>query len=580
MPSFEVPEDFLAFMFSGELVGGTASALDSSWFTRPLPGPGFVTATNPFFLETDMRFRTWITVVASLIAPAGCSSSSSSDVKDCSEGKCDSLPDSEVPDSPCDGVIKDMSGRGNQKVAGRLNDDFAQQVMNTGNRCPTNFSDIIKKFEKNDKFDCDDDGSTTPVIVTEFVSETAQALGKPTDYRSVTMTRCHNDARHTTMFTQSGIKVGGPIPDAVQIISIDPGGVFNFYEADGNHLTYFGNSKDMLKGADGELRKCATCHVSGGYVMREMDYPNVHWDSDRARLPGVHELLAAHPEWGKDDNNGDDGEERVDIESIDVAGATSLGNEVWNQTRRRYLKTQPSGVKELLRPLFCTMEFNIQVGNENATPVTGGPDPNARPPFIWDIFPEFSLISEFWRPITGIDTVGQIPIDPADYDELIKTNGQFIPGIPGAIDTIFDYAFIGRAEIDLDLVDEMMGRELDEALAIDVIMVDFTRPVFSEDRCDLLEFAPDIQGEITPEVIRAGFVANLEKAAPAEGTPAAVLLANLKNTDDTTAHKARLGAFTHACAALGSRPSVPGPCSKTGSRSPRVIATSPAGGRS
>jgi hypothetical protein len=64
----------------------------------------------------------------------GCASPS--DVKDCSEGKCD---DSEVPDSPCDGILKDMSGAGNQKVAGRNNDFFAKLVLRQGDSCPTTF---------------------------------------------------------------------------------------------------------------------------------------------------------------------------------------------------------------------------------------------------------------------------------------------------------------------------------------------------------------------------------------------------------------------------------------------------------
>jgi hypothetical protein len=77
--------------------------------------------------------------------------------------------------------------------------------------------------------------------------------------------------------------------------------------------------------------------------------------------------------------------------------------------------------------------------------------------------------------------------------------------------------------------------------------------VFSDDRCGLLEHAPAINGELTPDAIRNGFIANLEAAAPAEGTPAAVLLANLKNANDLVAHKDRVNKFLTACDEHGSR---------------------------
>ena len=53
--------------------------------------------------------------------------------------------------------------------------------------------------------------------------------------------------------------------------------------------------------------------------------------------------------------------------------------------------------------------------------------------------------------------------------------------------------------------------------------------------------------------IRSGFVANLKVAAPATGTPAAALLANLENTSDKMAHEARVAQFGAACNGLGSK---------------------------
>jgi hypothetical protein len=71
--------------------------------------------------------------------------------------------------------------------------------------------------------------------------------------------------------------------------------------------------------------------------------------------------------------------------------------------------------------------------------------------------------------------------------------------------------------------------------------VDLTRPMFSDARCALVDFAPDLDIKATlPRVdaVRAGFVANL-KAAPQPLDPrAAELLANLSGTATPPATRA------------------------------------------
>ena len=101
----------------------------------------------------------------------------------CRDGKCDDLdlPDSEVAASPCDGVMVDASGRGNSKVAGRLNDPLANSVFKVGEDCPTSFADIMDKLRLNDNEGCAEE---TSGIKTRVVSETAQATGAPTSWSS------------------------------------------------------------------------------------------------------------------------------------------------------------------------------------------------------------------------------------------------------------------------------------------------------------------------------------------------------------------------------------------------------------
>jgi hypothetical protein len=79
-------------------------------------------------------------------------------------------------------------------------------------------------------------------------------------------------------------------------------------------------------------------------------------------------------------------------------------------------------------------------------------------------------------------------------------------------------------------------------------MIDFTRQVFSDERCDLLEFAPELAtADRNPESIRNGFLDNLP--AVEDGTPAAQLRAHLQARADGNAfdHNGAMERFLDAC---------------------------------
>lgn len=444
----------------------------------------------------------------------------------CRTGKCDDLdkPDSEVPDSPCDGVLVDESGRGNQKVAGRLNDPVADMVFKAGDDCPTSFQDILAKLRQNDTENCDPETEGAG-MVTRAVSETAQPTGEPTDYRLVTTRACGGRAKHGIIFSLFGVQAGATaMPANVEIIAFDETeGVFNYYEADGRgEIAFFGNSKDMLKGAQGNVRRCAQCHDAGGLVMKELDTPWLHWEG-HMDTPGAKELIEANPVLGSK-NSGSE------FESL-VKGA----NRIWNETRLAFLRESGS-VKDVLRPLFCSVEVNLDNGADFASPVEGGEGGSqiSRIPFDSLLDPQ-------------LKGFGGISIEFADYDAQIKANGQNVPGVEGAVDTVFDYVFIERSHVDDDYVGKLKNAGIvDDELIKDVLLVDFTRHVFSEDRCGLLEFAPVLASDdLSPEAIRDGFLANL--GTPAAGTPAAELRNNLLAEGG---HSEKVDAFTSACEAL------------------------------
>src|SRR5687768_8704905 len=102
---------------------------------------------------TPLRPQWMLLSLLSLPLAACAAESAGSGEGSCAEGeKCDDLdkPDSEIPDSPCDGQMVDKSGRGNQKVAGRLHDPLANAVFNSGDGCPETFQDIVAKLKKTD----------------------------------------------------------------------------------------------------------------------------------------------------------------------------------------------------------------------------------------------------------------------------------------------------------------------------------------------------------------------------------------------------------------------------------------------
>jgi hypothetical protein len=436
----------------------------------------------------------------------------------CDGAKCDGpldVPDSQVPSTPCDGVMVDMSGRSNKKIAGRLNDAISNLVLKTGTGCPTTYQTIIAKLREADKAKCPD-----PVQgqKTRFVSETAQLLGKPSGMRAVVTRTCDGRAEHDIMFSLFGLSPDMPaLPSSVEFISFDKtAGVFNYYEATGGKINFFGNSKDMLKGPlPGGKARCAGCHTEGGLVMKELDTPWTHWEGDTT-TPGAAEFAT---KFAKDLGSKDTG---INMESL-----VRAGNTAWNTAKVAALKT--ASTQELLKPLFCTGDINLGSVNGSVS-----------------FLPGKSYID---RKLGG----SGFSITNADYAAQIKANGQVVEGIPGKTDTFFPYTFVMRGAISSQYVDNLISAGIiDEDLAKDILMVDFTRPVFSTDRCDLLKKLPKLPAaKHNPNDIRAAIAATF-KTAPA-GSPGAELAKSVADKADGPKHAVRVTAFETACKALGSK---------------------------
>ena len=467
--------------------------------------------------------------LAPALALAGCAAESTGgDSGSCTGEKCDDLdkPDSEVEDTPCDGTMIDLSGRGHDKVAGRLNDPLAMLAFRNGDSCPATFADIMDKLRQTDTNGCSADDPRAG-INTRLVSETAQATGSPTNYRGVVTRTCDGRPKHGIIFSLFGLQAGDDeLPPNVEMIAFDAtAGVFNFYEAEPRgDIKFFGNSADLLKGPDGETRRCGGCHTGGGLIMKELNTPWLHWEG-HMDTPGAADTVTKHEDLGTKQSG------------AEFEGLVKTANRGWNDTRLAFLRANGTP-GDVLRPLFCSTEVNVDNGADFQSPVAGGPggDQLSRLPFD-------SLLDPRLR------SSGSITVTFDDYDARIKANGQVVNGVSGAIDTVFDYVFVERSEADLDYVDKLKAAGIiDDELMKDILLVDFTRPVFSDDRCKLLELVPQIpNADLNPTSIRDGLIANL--GDPAAGSAEADLLANLQATGG---HDDKINAFTAACTALGS----------------------------
>src|SRR5262249_54924323 len=99
-----------------------------------------------------------------------------------------------------------------------------------------------------------------------------------------------------------------------------------------------------------------------------------------------------------------------------------------------------------------------------------------------------------------------------------------------------------KAQSDMLAVDALISQGIiDKEFAADVLAVDFTNPVFSKTRCDLLKLVPDKGG--------SDFVLRFQGALRGGSGPgAAALLANLSDPARNAAfHQAQAAAFLTNC---------------------------------
>lgn len=527
------------------------------------------------------------------VAVTGCASEEADEGGDeCADGRCDVLDSPKLKActtaadlktttgtlkcTPCMDVLADQSGRGTVP-AFTANDALVKKVYMTfedtnGNKkidkeevtCPVDMPGIMAKLEKVDTKNCNG-------ISTRVVSENAARLGATkADYRAVTSRDCDGRGDFGLLFSSFGFSgaasakgSGSHIsedghPGEVEVIAFDDvDGVFNYYKEVGGQMTFFGSSIDFVAAGPGgpgltSTRGCANCHSPGGLNMKELESPWTHW-SQEDDIKGSDTLVEKRAAYMGSLNSGADMQLSV----------TQPGNDKWNKSKAKFLSTittaslqkartalkedtmtaaEKSDIKRrglskdltatqlMLEPLFCTLQINLNnSGGGSQIP---------------------SMLFATTR--SGMSGISGKSFSKAELDAGLAAINSSVDGVSGR-ELTTPFMVLERSHEEESYLNELVAlKVLDQQLISDVLMVDFTRPVLSDDRCGLLSFVPDLApADRKMAKIRDAIIKELEKQTPVAGSPAAQLLSHLKASKSSKPkdHDATLTAFGAKCEA-------------------------------
>ncbi|MBS1122718.1 MAG: hypothetical protein H6Q90_4946 [Deltaproteobacteria bacterium] len=542
-----------------------------------------------------MRNRPDLTLLAFAPALLAIACTGSDQTEDCTGGKCDVLGATTLPTckgtadfattdgtlkcTPCGSVLADQSGRGffpsftaNDALIKKVYMTFEDTNQNkkidqSEITCPVDMPAIMAKLDKTDTKDCKGIG-------TRVVSETAARLGSDgADYRAVTSRDCENRGEFGLLFSSFGFS-GDPgakgsgvhitetgHPGGIEIAAFDEvDGVFNFYKEIDGTMQFFGSSLDFIVAGPGgpgltNKRGCANCHPGGGLNMKELESPWTHWALED-NIPGADVLVKS----------------RVAYMGTLQAGAsmqfdvTQPGNEKWNVAKAKFLSTTTTAdlkaargklkddsmssadkadlarrqlnkdlnaTQAMLEPLFCTVQVNINnAGGGSAVPS-----------------------QLFVSNRNGLQGAGK-GFASADLTAALAAIGSQVPGV-GGTELTTPFMVVEPSHEDESYLNQLFALGvLDQQLIEDVLMVDFTRPAMSDDRCGLLSLVPDLAPkDRTVSGIRDALIGALATAAPAAGSPAAQLQSHLTATKAGMpfSHQEVLFLYTEACQARDSK---------------------------
>jgi len=318
-------------------------------------------------------------------------------------------------------------------------------------------------------------------------------------------------------------------------------GAYNFYElrgtGEGSQWFYRGDSFDIYADLKllhrnapdeeifGSRLRCSGCHLSGGPILKELAAPHNDWWTKLRPIDltgwtfekALGEMLSL---------NADDASKRLPSAVSDAEElaqlVTASSNQLIHSPQINAKRTTSLTLAERLRPLFCPMELNLE---SSSRPVDDGGDIDIPSGFFVD--PRLATASV------------SMPRQ-AYLDALTQLGSQFPESNPVRPDG--DHAWVTpvKSHYDQEAVTELVQQGLiSNHFVRAVLAVDFTNPVFSNARCQLLRLVPSETADWQSQ-----FRLALAKSSSPSG---AQLAAGLSQPGDQSQAKAK--AFSEACKA-------------------------------
>ncbi len=500
---------------------------------------------------TTTTLRTLLVLALAPVGFAGCGGDSDEGTEaNSGGGKADDVNDLDPAEFACASQFSDSSlradrpGRDFDRLV-ELNDPFAIAVLKEPEGgCPTSFNDVLEKLAVTDAEEC----SGTNGMKTALVSEIGQHTDEDGEFRfdvdqigfrAVSARECGGRNTWEMVFSLFGASADR-LPQEPEVIAWDAeAGVFNYYVLGGRGWEWHGNSIDAVEGTN----RCGNCHDDGGLIQKELDSPWVHWE----HFDDIQGSKEFHEQFGEL------------IGSRGSLDGASVETRIVEPSTRTYVelgfvptflgeKGDATRMDHLLRPLFCTEEINLQSG--------GNTSDDGSVTFRTDFFLAREFASFDPSVLESADRNNQsIRLQGAVYNAGRERADQDVRRVPGEVDTHRRLTYPERSFADAAVVGELINREIvTQDMVSDILMVDYTRPIFSETRCDLLDVA--IEGGAfdrftTPDTVTAEALrtALSDVFAQSEAPGAAELADALKNEDDNKAQKEERDSFMAACAA-------------------------------
>ena len=271
----------------------------------------------------------------------------------------------------------------------------------------------------------------------------------------------------------------------VELMSWDEkAGGFNFYRTVGENGTWVfaGNSRDALTDptqGNGPFES----HRSGNFLMKELKFPWVNWDSQVARIePSIFAMgdpLREH-EWfkKKEEKGAQTCEEEVAVPSI----------ERWTKARFDAMSragTVPDA-RRVMRQVVTSPAVNL-VSSRTKSAAPGDQPIDLAPTFFVDVDGLIAIIGNEAAPPPFVVAKATYLAALTKFNVRLTDRREFAR--PG--DTHFAFVVPERAFEDQRVVFESIRVGLlTERLAACLLMTDFPNPVFSSRRASLLEHSP------------------------------------------------------------------------------------------